>query len=1085
MNKIKNNESPYSKNKFMKLESKYISLINSLSFSIKELYLTFSKILKELNTKIFEQNNYIFTCKCLINEMNNKNIYQEKFHNLVKNIEEINITNKYIIKHISDFDESSKNFFQNSKIIFKRMKELKTSNINIIIQKKIKYRNNLSDLMFSEENNIQPESFTTKTNNIKSNSNRKSYISLNKNENKYEINTNDVIHLSKKILKGKNKKRMLNHSQDEIITDLTNNNLKKRNFFLDATPHKNISWSKEKVIPVYRNKNIFSLNNTNYKRYHKINNNSDKKRIFKTFKFDSSSEWKYDNNNLIGFIENIINYFYLLKVSQNMIINEPAKISHEKELEMKLKQNLIKLNYSIFIINDFFNDKIYLKRKLNYIISTKDNIEQKLKNLYKNNKQNDIALINNINKLNNFETNREHLIYSKELEYYNLYYMKIINKLKEDNNNLAIINQKIISQNKLLINQLSLFENNETEDISNYDNNEEVNINNIFEKLIKENKEYKAQINNMKKDNEQLCNIIKRINNNNDTRTNSSYFLNNSQISNIINYNTDINNNNNNLIKKKKETENLKNLLAENKMLKIKLNEKEGRINNNDKLNKEFENLKMKSESYIETINEKNSLIKSLNLNINNLKNELNDTKNNYNYIKETSEKNKQNTENQIKQLKSLIEEKNIEIKKLINDKVDKDKKINEQFNAISKLNNSNKNLEKQKKEIMEKSEQQTQEISQLESIINVLNEKLKILGKNEKNEIINLDNNNNEIHSKRISTPSFKSPEEETDDINNLKKEDELLLNTVKKYETIFKNNNSEKANEENNKNIIKPNTENKLNNTNEIINNYVPTISSMKINKLYTSNEFLILSDVSFNQFKWYLMKRKSTDEEISEIDSYDNLLWVPVINIIDIEKFEYEELENTTEIFNLIKKLEEKENIISKLSYKLSKLERGSDNNLINIEENNEKEIDIKKSKAKSKSENNSIPIEKYNELLDRLNKFEFNLEKLKKENSELIKYKKLYLESNEDNNPINNINIKKKQKQDYSNSDDEIDYYKKKCEELQMLLNVFKEGVKNILTKLVIPKKDKGEIKQILKLFEFTKEETSIILGDKKI
>ena len=1085
MNKIKNNESPYSKNKFMKLESKYISLINSLSFSIKELYLTFSKILKELNTKIFEQNNYIFTCKCLINEMNNKNIYQEKFHNLVKNIEEINITNKYIIKHISDFDESSKNFFQNSKIIFKRMKELKTSNINIIIQKKIKYRNNLSDLMFSEENNIQPESFTTKTNNIKSNSNRKSYISLNKNENKYEINTNDVIHLSKKILKGKNKKRMLNHSQDEIITDLTNNNLKKRNFFLDATPHKNISWSKEKVIPVYRNKNIFSLNNTNYKRYHKINNNSDKKRIFKTFKFDSSSEWKYDNNNLIGFIENIINYFYLLKVSQNMIINEPAKINHEKELEMKLKQNLIKLNYSIFIINDFFNDKIYLKRKLNYIISTKDNIEQKLKNLYKNNKQNDIALINNINKLNNFETNREHLIYSKELEYYNLYYMKIINKLKEDNNNLAIINQKIISQNKLLINQLSLFENNETEDISNYDNNEEVNINNIFEKLIKENKEYKAQINNMKKDNEQLCNIIKRINNNNDTRTNSSYFLNNSQISNIINYNTDINNNNNNLIKKKKETENLKNLLAENKMLKIKLNEKEGRINNNDKLNKEFENLKMKSESYIETINEKNSLIKSLNLNINNLKNELNDTKNNYNYIKETSEKNKQNTENQIKQLKSLIEEKNIEIKKLINDKVDKDKKINEQFNAISKLNNSNKNLEKQKKEIMEKSEQQTQEISQLESIINVLNEKLKILGKNEKNEIINLDNNNNEIHSKRISTPSFKSPEEETDDINNLKKEDELLLNTVKKYETIFKNNNSEKANEENNKNIIKPNTENKLNNTNEIINNYVPTISSMKINKLYTSNEFLILSDVSFNQFKWYLMKRKSTDEEISEIDSYDNLLWVPVINIIDIEKFEYEELENTTEIFNLIKKLEEKENIISKLSYKLSKLERGSDNNLINIEENNEKEIDIKKSKAKSKSENNSIPIEKYNELLDRLNKFEFNLEKLKKENSELIKYKKLYLESNEDNNPINNINIKKKQKQDYSNSDDEIDYYKKKCEELQMLLNVFKEGVKNILTKLVIPKKDKGEIKQILKLFEFTKEETSIILGDKKI
>ena len=1083
MNKIKNNESPYSKNKFMKLESKYISLINSLSFSIKELYLTFSKILKELNTKIFEQNNYIFTCKCLINEMNDKNMYQEKFHNLVKNIEGINITNKYIIKHISDFGESSKIFFKNSKIIFKKMKELKTSNINIIIHKKIKYRNNLSNLMFSEENNLQPESFTTKTNNIKSNSNRKTYINLKKNENsmnfyekkiknkKYEINTNDILNLSKKILKGKNKKRMLNHSQDEIITDLTNNNLKKRNFFLDTTPHKNISWSREKVIPVYRNKNIFSSNNTNFKRYHIINNTSDKKNLFKTFKFDSSPERKLDNNNLIEFIENIINYFYLLKISQNIIINEPAKINHEKELDMKLKQNLIKLNYSICIINDFFNDKIYLKRKLNYIISTKDNIKQKLKNLilYQNNQQNDIASINNINKLNYFETNKEHLMNFKELEY-----IKIINKLKGDNNNLAIINQKIILQNKLLLNQLSLFENNETEDIS------------ILDKLIKENKEYKVQINNMKKDNEQLCNIIKKINNNNDTRTNSSYFLNNSQISNIINYNTDINNNNNNLIKKKKEAENLKNLLAENKMLKIKLNEKE-RIND-DKLNEEFENLKIKSESYLETINEKDSLIKSLNLNINNLKNELNDTKNNYNYLKENSEKNKQNNENQIKQLKSLIEEKNIEIKKLTNDKTDKEKKINEQFNAISRLNNSNKNLEKQKKEIMEKSEQQTQEISQLESIINVLNEKLKILGKKEKNEIISLDNNNNnEIHSKRLSTPSFKSPEEETDDINNLKKENELLLNKVNKYESILKNNNSEKANEENNNNLIKPNIENKANNTSEIVNNYIPTISSMIINKLYTSNEFIILSDVSFNQFKWYLMKKKNTDEEISEIDSYDNLLWVPVINIIDIEKFDYEEMENNTEIFNLIKKLEEKENIISKLSYKLSKLEKGSENNLINIEEkeNIDNELNLKKRKQKLKAEENSIPIEKYNELLDKLNKFELNLEKLKKENSELIKYKKLYLESNEDNNPINNINIKKKQKQDYSNSDDEIDYYKKKCEELQMLLNVFKEGIKNILMKLVIPKKDKGEIKQILKLFEFTKEETSIILGDIKI
>ena len=104
MNEI--NKSLNYSNNIIKLESKYISLINSLSFSIKELYITFTKIFKSLNSNILELNNYILTSKCLINEMNNKNIYKEKFQNLIKSIEGINITNNNIIKNISDFDES-------------------------------------------------------------------------------------------------------------------------------------------------------------------------------------------------------------------------------------------------------------------------------------------------------------------------------------------------------------------------------------------------------------------------------------------------------------------------------------------------------------------------------------------------------------------------------------------------------------------------------------------------------------------------------------------------------------------------------------------------------------------------------------------------------------------------------------------------------------------------------------------------------------------------------------------------------------------------------------------------------------------
>ena len=1029
------NESINNNNTIIKLESKYISLINSLSYSIKELYITFTKIFKSLNANISEQNNYIFTSKCLINEMTNKNLYKEKFQNLIKSIEGINITNKYIIKNISDFDESSKEFFANSKIIFTKMKELKSININIINYQKNPYNNNT-------------ELFTSKTNNIRNNSNKRAkYINLKKNveymnmniynkkpENKkyiHNFSDKNMNYLSKKIFEGKSNKKILNHSQDEIITDLRSNSLKKRQFNLDFSPHKNSSWSKDKKINIYRNSNLSDFNkvfNNSYKRYYKLNKTYNKNNLFKSFKLESFSDnQKLDINNIVDFLENVIDYFYLIKISEDNIINEQKK-EKEKEIDIKIKHSLIRLNYSIFIINDFFNDRIQLKQKLNYIINQSKNIEQKLKYFS-----------------STFSGN------SKEFDSY----IKIIKKLKNDNNNLANINQKIISENKILLNKLSIIDNNQ-------------NSKNIIAKLMNENKEYKNKINNIKKDNDQLRLIIKKMNNNNDNnnnRVNSSYFLNNSQISNIINYNTDINNNGA-LTKKKKEANNIIHIIEENKILKMKLNEKEENVINNNKLKEDNENLKNKCKNYLNNINEKESLIKSLNINIADLKNELKDSINNYNYLQENIDKNKQSNENQINQLKLLIEDKNKESRKLSDDINIKENKINENLKLIEKLEDTNKNIEKEKNEILEKSQQQAQEINQLESIINVLNEKLKILDKKDNNEIIN------DISNKRSSTPSFKSPEEENEEINNLKKENELLLNKIKQYESNFKLN---KSNEININEMENSNDKNKIiinNNINkEQGNNYISTISSMKINKLYTSNEFIILSDVSFNKYKWYLMKKKSLedDEDINDIDSYENLIWVPIINIIDLEKFEYKEFQNSSELVKLIRINEEKENIISKLSYKLEKFEK---------ENKNKQKI--------SKNEEGFIPIEKYDNILNELNEAENNIEKIQKENNELLQYKKMYLEMKGENNLINNNkDLEDKNKFENENTNDEIDYYKKKCEEFQMLLNVLKEGIKNIFMKITIPKKDRGEIKQILKLCEFTNEETMMILGDKKI
>ena len=62
----------------------------------------------------------------------------------------------------------------------------------------------------------------------------------------------------------------------------------------------------------------------------------------------------------------------------------------------------------------------------------------------------------------------------------------------------------------------------------------------------------------------------------------------------------------------------------------------------------------------------------------------------------------------------------------------------------------------------------------------------------------------------------------------------------------------------------------------------------------------------------------------------DTYDNLIWVPKIDVIDLDKFnEYsDEDEDKLELLKVIKKLEEKENVISKLTYKIEKLEKDID-------------------------------------------------------------------------------------------------------------------------------------------------------------
>ena len=285
---------------------------------------------------------------------------------------------------------------------------------------------------------------------------------------------------------------------------------------------------------------------------------------------------------------------------------------------------------------------------------------------------------------------------------------------------------------------------------------------------------------------------------------------------------------------------------------------------------------------------------------------------------------------------------------------------------------------------------------------------------------------------------------------------------------------------------------------------------------------------------------MKKKQSQGIDEEIDSYDNLIWVPRIDVVDLERFNKyvneNEQNNNDEVLKFVKKLEEKENMISILSYKLEKLEREIERNNtynnydINIKDKNNKYNIFKSSiseeniftndkssiyrKYSSKDKKGSmdeqmIPIEKYNKLLEKLNETESRFMKLQQENSELKQYKEMHINQN------NIIEIKKDEVSDCGkltfmannfsksenglglvnnnfnidrnnsiNQNEEVKYYKNKYNEIEMKLKIIKESFQNILMRVTIPKKDKKEIKQILKLCDFSEDEILLIVGDKK-
>ena len=816
----------------------------------------------------------------------------------------------------------------------------------------------------------------------------------------------------------------------------------------------------------------------------------------------------------------------------------------------KYKNMLCDANYSNYNIeanNQYFKKNYKTKENLNNKIQILSNNN---KNLLKKNKilneklilkEKEITYLKNISKNNNMNT--KIIFQEKNMDYHN------------DSSKIKNI-YKLIEEKDLLNNKLNERIKKLNEEISSMKNNNKINLALINQKSSKIN-EMNVIINKLK---EEI-----------------------------------------NKLKKQNEEQNSKIILLENDLI---INKKE-MISKNDKIN----NL---NDKYIGLLSERNK--------INQLINELNKNK-------DLIEKEKQN---EIINFKKIIEELEIKNNTINNENINLIKNSEEQNKEINKLEELINLLNEKIKKNNINGNTINNNIIEDDIINNNINNSSE--NKNSLNSLDSIKILENNIKVKRPSTPSFKSLEPEKGNLEEEKNKDiielnNLLLNKIKEYESLLNinpdNDIINKVIEINDNNNIKNNNEDinyyknkyiyyfglykenkqkiellekenedlneqlKSNNINN--NNLVTTFSAIKLNYQYNPNEYFILCDKIYKQFKWYLMKKQS---EYNDNDTYDNLIWVSSLDVVDIDNYnEYskDEEPDNIEMLNIIKKLEEKENIISKLSYKIEKLEKyveqtkkqdyNANNSLYNSElfveinknnnfNNNKQDFHKKKNKSQNKiikyfknsinddnifndnkcvitfrkdlssredieekknkskkilkteeKKNEGVPLEKYSLILEKLNKTEYQFSKLQKENIELRKNQRFYLSQNNNivniipnsdidkeksdndnnciinfssdinkltlmgNNFINNINddglglLKNNQKE-------EIDNYKIKNKNLEKKLEICKEACKNILTKLKIPKKEKEEIKQILKYFDFTEEETLAIIDDKK-
>ena len=622
-------------------------------------------------------------------------------------------------------------------------------------------------------------------------------------------------------------------------------------------------------------------------------------------------------NNLLENIslnkENKINKNYNLLFNYCSLVNNSKTKNNRKKVNKGNIKSLKNINSfkNDNRINNFFNNNIYEnrndnnlnnnKKKINFNYNSNSSINKMINKDVDNSDSLKIAENNN-----NKQKNIDAILANKIIEYFTLLKSNEKNKIKIDkiqkyliNISLNIINKKENHINNLKQNFLKNAKIPENIMRNNYSN--QMRINNSVGNDKKENSENIINILNkeLNKKNEyirKIKNVMEnRCNKNGIVKAQNFEIIQKRKILLIIK--KEINLNYLSDMNNYKTIEELKKQIIE-----LKHNY------NNENNNK---NYKYKYELVIEEINTKKNEINELNNKIDELTKTNNSLLNKLDTI-ELSKKNlEQEKTNLLLKIKKLEDFSNGNKKIII---TNSDEEPIEDFSDI---------IEEQSSE-NEKEKNLVQENNKLQEKINILQSELnkKILNENDKNRKLSRNAGNNEYENCVDFDPINRIKKEKNNSNNNiseLKMKEDLIEKLQAKINELEKNNN---------KNIF-----------------------------FSKKDDYIILSEKNYKTLKWFLLTKKININNLN----YENTFWTNKENVDkELIKNLNLEISNTDEekmIMNYLKKLEEKENIISKLQLKIKNMEKNMGLNMSN------KNMRSKSSNTKNILKNNNEEEEYY--------------------------------------------------------------------------------------------------------------------------